>query len=181
MEVFFMFICYCGFMILILLITVFFLEIAAFVEIGGELGVLATLLIIVLSAMFGMGRLRYYTAYIATNRGEDKQQLANHLFHGICGVIAGFFLIIPGFVTDILGLILLVPFVRTFLRAFILDTIIGSYTFGIVGSDDLHDMKNYYKKETTKKSEDTSIVSHKKGKGKVVDADFEIVDKDAEK
>lgn len=152
------------------LIVLFCLEIAAFVEVGGELGVFKTLLIILLTFMSGVYAFKHYAFLIASARGVDKKSASDLMFHGICGLLAGVLLIVPGFVTDVLGALLLIPFVRILLRAFILDTIVGSYTFGLVDTDDLKDMKNYYNQKKDERS------AKKFQKSNIVDADFEVVD-----
>jgi UPF0716 protein FxsA len=44
---------------------------------------------------------------------------AKELFDGLCLLVAGAFLLTPGFVTDIFGFLLLVPAFRDFLRALV--------------------------------------------------------------
>tara|TARA_R110000868_G_scaffold218576_1_gene468904 strand:- start:51502 stop:52014 length:513 start_codon:yes stop_codon:yes gene_type:complete len=164
-------------MILIFIVVLFALEIAAFVEVGGEIGVLSTLLVILLSAMYGIGQLKYYTMYISQSQGGGKKEVADRMFHGVCGILASLLLVVPGFVTDGLGLLLLIPFVRIFLRTFILDSIVGGYTFGLVDTGDLNDMKDYYKKKKSSRASAKSKVE----KIHVVEAEFEIVEADDKK
>ena len=162
--------CYDRFMILILFITLFFLEIAAFVQVGGELGILKTILLIIITAILGLGRLRHYSFAMTRREGQSRKEVMDNLYHSIAGMIAGGLLLIPGFVTDSLGLLMLIPAVRSFLRMFMLNTVVSGSTFGFVDMDDLNDMKEHYDDKKTKKV--------KKSKGKVVEADFEVVDDD---
>lgn len=162
------------FLMLLFMLLLFFLEIAAFVEVGGEIGALSTILIIILTFMAGIYAFKHYTFLMASARGGNKRENVDALFHGFCGLFAGVLLIIPGFVSDLLGALLLVPFVRVFLRTFILDSIVGGYTFGLMDTDDLKDMKGYY----DKKRHDYKEKKAAKGKldASVVDADFEVID-----
>lgn len=104
---------------LIIFILIPLLEIAAFLHIGGEIGVWPTVLIALLTAMLG-GMIIKYQGFITTQgireaiaRGETPLP---ELFDGLCLVAAGALLITPGFVTDTIGFLLLVPPVRAFIR-----------------------------------------------------------------
>lgn len=92
-----------------------FIEIAGFVIVGSEIGVLATLGLIVLSAMLGFfllrvqgtGILQRMRSETAAGRVPDRE-----IVHGAMLVLAAFLLIVPGFVTSAIGLLLVIPFVR---------------------------------------------------------------------
>lgn len=92
-------------------------EIAAFVVIGRYVGVLATLGLTVLAAVVGLALLRVQGAGILRRlRTESRSGTdpAREIVHGAMIVIAAFLLIVPGFLTDIVGILLFVPFVRDF-------------------------------------------------------------------
>lgn len=91
------------------------MEIAGFVVVGRQIGALATVGLVLLSAMAGllllrhqglgvMGRVR---AELAAGRDPSRQ-----LAHGVMVLLAAFLLIVPGFLTDIVGLLLFIPPVR---------------------------------------------------------------------
>ena len=105
--------------ILVALIATPIAEIALFIEIGGQIGLWPTLAVVVLTALLGTGLLRVQG--LAT-LGRMQESLARNrfpaveLFDGICLLIAGVLLLTPGFLTDALGFLLLVPPVRAGLR-----------------------------------------------------------------
>jgi UPF0716 protein FxsA len=92
-------------------------EIAAFVIVGKYVGVLATLGLTVLASVAGLVLLRVQGAGVLrrlqteSRNGTDP---AREIVHGAMIVIAAFLLIIPGFITDLAGILLFVPFVRDF-------------------------------------------------------------------
>lgn len=91
------------------------MEIAGFILVGSEIGVLATLALIVLSAVLGfvllriqgIGLLQRIKTESAAGRVPDRE-----LVHGAMLVMAAILLIVPGFITSTIGLLLFVPFVR---------------------------------------------------------------------
>jgi UPF0716 protein FxsA len=92
-------------------------EIAAFVVVGKYVGVLATLGLTVLASMAGLVLLRVQGAGVLRRLQTESQNgtdPAREIVHGAMIVIAAFLLIIPGFITDIVGILLFVPFVRDF-------------------------------------------------------------------
>ena len=98
------------------------LEIAVFIEVGGLLGVWPTIAATVATALAGTLLLRAQgLATLMRARAQlDQGQLpAREMFEGICLVLAGALLLVPGFVTDALGLLLFVPPLREALRGFI--------------------------------------------------------------
>jgi UPF0716 family protein affecting phage T7 exclusion len=164
------------FMFLIIFIAIlFFLEIAAFIEVGSEVGVFQVILWIIISAMFGINRIKNYLFLMAQGRSDNQtsKQGLEILFHGFVGILGSILLIVPGFVSDAIGCLLLLPFVRNLLRGLILDAFIGSHTFGLMDTDDLRDMKSYYHKKKNKSVKPPESIKDKD----VVEADFEVVDK----
>lgn len=91
------------------------LEIAGFVVVGSRIGALATVGLVVASAILGavllrvqgMGALRRAQIQAQTGGAPDRE-----IVHGAMIVLAGLLLIIPGFITDIIGLLLFLPPVR---------------------------------------------------------------------
>lgn len=90
-------------------------EIATFVFVGREVGIWTTLLLVLLSGVVGAVLLRIQGLGVlrriseTTGRGVDP---GRELVHGVMIVLAAFLLIIPGFITDVLGLLLFIPAVR---------------------------------------------------------------------
>jgi UPF0716 protein FxsA len=113
-------------MALILLVVLFIglplLEIAVFIEVGGIIGVWATIGLIIATTVAGSLLLR--AQGLATLTRARAQMDAGHLpareiFDGFCVVLAAGLLVLPGFVTDALGLLLFLPPVRDLLRLMI--------------------------------------------------------------
>ena len=91
------------------------LEIAGFVIVGREVGALATVGLVLASGIAGVLLLRNQGFGVMARvraemagGGDPSRQLA----HGAMIVVAAILLIIPGFITDIIGLLLFLPPVR---------------------------------------------------------------------
>jgi Protein affecting phage T7 exclusion by the F plasmid len=96
--------------VLLLFILMPLIEIALFIAVGGQIGVGATLALIVLSALLGTAILRgQQVRAVAMMTGALKVQPGTFLAEGAFRVLSGILLILPGFLTDTLGLILLIP------------------------------------------------------------------------
>lgn len=107
-----------GLMILLVLLGLPIAEIAAFVEIGGEIGVLATLAWIFLAAVAGMVvlRLQGLATALQLQAALARNELpARALFDGACVTIAGLLLLFPGFVSDAIAILLLLSPLRSLL------------------------------------------------------------------
>lgn len=104
-----------GRLILILILLLPFLEIATFIWIGGEIGILATLAAIVGTAVLGILIIRWQGVGLLMHsramlqRGEIP---ARQFSDGMLLALAGLLLLIPGFLTDMAGFALLLPPVR---------------------------------------------------------------------
>ncbi|RST88131.1 membrane protein FxsA [Aquibium carbonis] len=101
--------------LLVIFLTVPLLEIAAFVLVGSRIGVLATLGMVLVTAVVGslllrvqgFGLLRRIQAETDGGRVPGRE-----LVHGAMILLAGFLLLLPGFVTDAIGFLLFVPAFR---------------------------------------------------------------------
>lgn len=96
-------------LLLILLLPI--LEIVGFIQVGDWIGAGPTIGLLALSAVVGVLLVRHQglaslsRAQAAAARGEAP---IGTVLDGFCAVLAGVLLIIPGFLTDILGIILLI-------------------------------------------------------------------------
>jgi UPF0716 protein FxsA len=90
------------------------IEIALFVTIGAWLGLWVTLAIVMGTAILGVQVLRQQGlgAMQEFQRGGQTADTLSPLAHGALKTMAGLMLILPGFLTDTLGLLLLIPQVR---------------------------------------------------------------------
>lgn len=93
-------------------------EIVGFVVIGGRIGVLATLAWVFLAAVLGLTvlRLQGIATALQVREALARDELPGRaLFDGACVALAGLFLLIPGFVTDAVAFLLLLPPLRRLL------------------------------------------------------------------
>ena len=105
--------------ILLAFIAVPIIEIAVFLEVGAQIGVLNTILMIVVTAIIGTWLLRSQGIQTLQRAQESLNQNvfpAFEVFDGLCLLFAGGLLLTPGFVTDAVGFFLFVPQFRSFLR-----------------------------------------------------------------
>lgn len=95
-------------------------EIGLFASIGGQIGILATWAVVLGSAVGGIWLIRWQKRNLAGDMLRDLQSLragVNTAAHSALMVLAGILLILPGFLTDFLGLVLLVPWVQNWIIA----------------------------------------------------------------
>jgi UPF0716 protein FxsA len=107
-----------GLILLAAFIVVPLAEIAVLIEVGGWLGLGPTLALIVLTAVVGTWMLRRQGFAVLRRAQRQMQQGAvpiAEVFEGFCLVIAGALLLTPGFLTDAVGALLLLPPVRALL------------------------------------------------------------------
>ncbi len=98
--------------LLILIITIPIIEIYLFIKIGSQIGALTTISLIFLTAFVGILYARYEG--FNTLRSGMSQIIKNELpiyeiFSGAALAFAALLLILPGFATDLLGLLVIFP------------------------------------------------------------------------
>ena len=101
--------------LLLILFGVPLIEIALFIKVGGLIGVIPTILLCILSALAGSALMRAQgLATLDRLRAsvEADGDPRGPIAHGALILVAGLLLIIPGFFTDAVGLLLLIPPVR---------------------------------------------------------------------
>ncbi|MBL8584674.1 MAG: membrane protein FxsA, partial [Rhizobiaceae bacterium] len=91
------------------------IEIAGFVVVGSHIGVLWTIALVLASTVAGSVLLRYQ-GFGVMNRMraevEAGRDPSREVAHGVMILLAAILLLIPGFVTDIFGILLFIPPVR---------------------------------------------------------------------
>ncbi len=110
------------FVVLLLLVLWPLVEIAVFLQVVGWIGVLNTLAIMVAISLCGAWMVkRQGVGTLARMRAEldDGRIPTGPMTDGGLLATAGFLLLIPGFVTDVIGLALLVPPVRRGVRGWL--------------------------------------------------------------
>ena len=92
-------------------------ELYLLIKIGGIIGALNTVIIILITAVSG--------AYLTKTQGvlvfsqikaaiNESRIPTKELLHGLFVLIGGLALLTPGFITDVVGITMLVPFIREF-------------------------------------------------------------------
>ncbi len=101
--------------VLLLIILIPILEIYLFIKIGSQIGAFITISLIFITAIIGV----YYARYEGLNtiRSGVSQLYKNQiplfeLMSGAALAIAALLLILPGFATDLLGFLIILPFTR---------------------------------------------------------------------
>jgi UPF0716 protein FxsA len=106
-----------------------FLEIAGFVVVGRQIGVLATLGLVIGAMVLGAILLRVQGFGVMSrirNELDAGQDPSRELANGVMIFVAGILLLIPGFITDIIGLLLFLPLVRNLAWRFLKGRIVIS-------------------------------------------------------
>jgi UPF0716 protein FxsA len=113
------------------------IEIALFIEVGGEIGVWPTLALVLGAALLGalLFRLQGFLAWKrmeeAIRRGEPP---VAEMFEGLLLFAAALLLILPGFFSDAVALLLLVPPLRRFLGREVARRTAGQAQFTFFGA-----------------------------------------------
>ncbi|MEC7735026.1 MAG: FxsA family protein [Pseudomonadota bacterium] len=103
------------------------LEIWILIKLGSIFGFWGTLLLVIGTAIFGLFHLRVQGFELIFNLQKkllSGQKPVAELAEGFGLVISGFFFIIPGAITDLVGLIFLIPYSRRFFLRIIINYII---------------------------------------------------------
>ena len=100
---------------LLLFIGVPLIEIYFLIEVGGIIGALPTVFAVVFTAVVGVSLIRiqgFSTLQKAQNSMNQGVLPATEMFEGIMLLFAALCLLIPGFFTDAIGFLLLIPPIR---------------------------------------------------------------------
>ena len=109
--------------LLVLFIIIPAIELALFIKVGAIIGVFPILAFIFLSAVIGMAvmqRQGVSTLFKVNEKLEKGETPANEVIQGFLLGVGGVFLILPGFLTDFLGILLLIPPIRRRMASYIL-------------------------------------------------------------
>ena len=104
--------------IFLLFVAMPIIEIFLLIKIGGSIGALATIGIVILTAVIGTWMLRAQglsTLAKAQSRLSGGQVPAFEMMEGLALGVGGALLLTPGFVTDAIGFACLLPFTRRWL------------------------------------------------------------------
>ena len=110
-------------MAVLLLVLIFILvplaELYVIIQVGNAIGLIPTLVLLLADALLGSMLLRHQgrAAWMQFNRALAENRLPHkEVFDGILVIMGGALLLTPGFITDIFGLILLIPPTRAIVR-----------------------------------------------------------------
>jgi UPF0716 protein FxsA len=127
---------------LLLLIVVFIVvplaELYVILQVGEAIGAVWTILLLAADSLLGSVLLRNqgrsvwgrFNAALSEGRMPHRE-----VIDGVLIVFGGAFLITPGFLTDIVGLLLLIPPTRALIRRLVVRQLGRRATIGVVGAD----------------------------------------------
>ena len=101
--------------LLLLIFIVPIIEIYLFIKVGSFIGAFNTILLILLTAIMGIIYVRYEgfnTLKSAIGQVVKNEVPIFEIMSGAALVVGAFLLILPGFLTDVLGLIFVIPITR---------------------------------------------------------------------
>jgi UPF0716 protein FxsA len=121
------------FLLLALFILVPIAELYVIIQVGGAIGVGPTIAILILDGFLGAFLLRHQgrAAWVRFNRALAESRIPHkEVLDGVLIIFGGALLLTPGFLTDILGLILLIPPTRAIIRALMARIVRGRLSAG---------------------------------------------------
>ncbi|MDR0218999.1 MAG: FxsA family protein [Enterobacteriaceae bacterium] len=150
---------------LILICLLIYIESVIFVRIASEIGVLFTLLLVVLTSCVGVSLVRNQGIKNLISMQQKMaagESPANEAIKSVSLVISGFLLILPGFFTDFLGLLLLLSPVQQLLTAKLLPYI-NFYRPNGTGNHGTGNHGQTFEGEYERKQDDaSSTINHKR-------------------
>ncbi|MCM3783208.1 FxsA family protein [Neobacillus mesonae] len=106
-----------------LLLLIPAVELFGFIWVSEQIGAGYTLLLIVVTSLIGMAMMQFEGRKVLQDTRNEMQNglvPGRKMLDGLCVFIGGSLLIIPGFVTDIIGFTLVFPLTRPIYRLFLL-------------------------------------------------------------
>ena len=103
---------------LVLIIGIPLIEIYLFIKIGSQIGAFNTVLLILTTAVIGVVYVRYEgfnTLKSGIGQLVKNEMPVYEIVSGATLAFAAFLLILPGFATDLVGILLVIPFTRRIL------------------------------------------------------------------
>lgn len=100
---------------LLIFIGIPLIELSVLIEVGSDIGAFSTVLLCLLTAAVGLSLIRMQGLKVIAdiqNAGVGGQPIVEPLVHGFFLLVAGVCLFFPGFITDAIGGLLLIPPVR---------------------------------------------------------------------
>lgn len=138
---------------LLLFIIIPLIELYLIIVVGGAIGALWTVLLVILTAVIGVSLLRIQgmsTLARAQKNMAQGQIPAMEMMEGLALAVAGVLLITPGFLTDALGFLVLLPRSRQAIIRYIMTR--SSVQTNFVGQSDNRQSTEYYQQKPEEKS-----------------------------
>ena len=110
-----------SFFFLMILISVAFIEIFLFIQASSYINVLIIFALTACTALIGLLLAKKQIVSALSNlkhANNTRGAFLNHMVDGVGALGAGFLLLLPGFCTDLIGVLLLVPTLRRILLSF---------------------------------------------------------------
>ena len=135
-------------------------EIYALIKIGSWFGVFPTIALLLLVSALGATLVKREGLRVLSRMQEQVvagKMPSNEILDGVCLLLAGVLLLVPGFVTDAVGLLLLLPPFRVLLRSALKRRngkklrIVATYSGRIVNNGHIHDVHGTYDNRTPPK------------------------------
>lgn len=95
-----------------------YIEISIFIQVAHVFGVLVTLILVIFTSVIGMSLVRnqgFKNLMLMQQKMAEGESPAAEMIKSVSLIIAGLLLVLPGFFTDFLGLLLLLPPVQKLL------------------------------------------------------------------
>jgi UPF0716 protein FxsA len=130
------------------------IEIYLLIRVGEEIGVGMTILVVIITATIGVSLLRQQglkTLLRANQRMQMGEMPAREMFDGFMLAAAAIMLITPGFFTDTIGFLLLIPAVRLVLMRYLIANSVvttQSYSAHYTAGSDPHKVDEQHGKHT---------------------------------
>jgi UPF0716 protein FxsA len=160
---------------LLLFIIVPLIELYLIIVVGGAIGALWTVLLVILTAAIGVSLLRIQGMSTLTRAQKNMAQgqiPAMEMMEGIALAVAGVLLITPGFITDAIGFLFLLPGSRQAIIRYILAR--SSVQTGFGGQSINGQSKQYYQQKPGDKSSQNkpSQSSSPKKVGRTIEGEY---------
>ncbi len=110
------------------------IELYFIIVVGGMIGAFWTVMLIILTAVIGMNLLRFQGMSTLTRAQRNMSQgqvPAMEMMEGVALAFAGLMLIIPGFITDFIGVLFLIPASRQVIIRSIIARSAGRANFSV--------------------------------------------------
>lgn len=145
--------------LVLLFILVPIVEIGLFIQVGGFLGVWTTILLVITTALIGASLVRSQgiaTLLSVQSRLQEGELPAQQILEGVMLAVAGVLLLTPGFMTDALGMLVLLPKPRSIIAKQLMSRIKVNTMHASFHSQ-THSQSDRYDPFSTRKKEDGNV------------------------